>query len=193
MTRLIQPSSTMRAASLLAGITLAVATPAAAQQPVPQQAQQPASPIVVMANPSRADIERAERLEAQAERDARIVRSWRDAALLHLRAARLRGRTPEAVDAYRRAAWLFSATGDHGAGRRSLEQAARVALERGDPARGIDILVDATLMANEDGDPRQVNRLLQRTRSLLESAILPEERRVALRARIEDASRVATR
>lgn len=189
MTTRLQPSSTVVAVSLLAVIATAV-TPSnvGAQRP-----SQPASPIVVMASPSRADVERAERLEAQAERDARAVRSWRDAAVLHLRAARLRGQTVEALDGYRRAAWLFSAAGDHGAGRRSLEQAARVALDRGEPARGINLLVDATLMAHEDGDPRQVNRLLQRTRTLLETAIIPEERRIALRARIEDASRLASR
>lgn len=48
-------------------------------------------------------------------------------------------------------------------------------------------------MANEDGDSRQVNRLLERTRTLLETAVLLEERRIALRARIEDASRLASR
>jgi hypothetical protein len=189
MTSLIQLFPTLVVSSLLAAIASTVA-------PAATGAQQPtytATPVVVTSGPRRADIARAERLEAQAELDARRVRSWREAAALHLRAARLRGQTTEALDGYRRAGWLFSAAGDHGAGWHALEQAARVALDRGDPARGIDLLVDATLIANVDGDPRQVNRLLQRTRTLIETAVVPEERRLALQARIDRASRLASR
>jgi hypothetical protein len=189
MTPRRQPFTSFIVRPLLACLALTAAT---ATLPA-QQASRPAPPIVVLAGPSRADIERAERLEVQAEQHAQHVRTWREAASLRLRAARLRGETAEALDGYRRAAWLFSASGDHGAGRSALEQAARVALDRGDPARAIPILVDATLMSHEGRDARQTNRLLQRTRSLLETAVIPEEQRIALRARLDSAARVASR
>ena len=177
-----------RDVSVVVALLVVATSPVAAQDPPTTKA-----PIVITAAPSRGDIERAVRLEKQAEQDARFTRNWRDAATLRLRAARLRGPTSEAIDGYRRAAWFYSASGDHGAGRRALEQGARVALERGEPAGAIEMLLDATLLAHADGDPHQTNRLLDRSRSLLESAILPEDRRLALRARVDSAARLATR
>jgi hypothetical protein len=174
-------------------ISMLVALLVVATSPVAAQGDSSQAPIVITAAPSHSDIERAMRLEKQAEQDARFTRNWRDAATLRLRAARLRGPTSEAIDGYRRAAWFYSGSGDHGAGRRALEQGARVALERGEPARAVEMLLDATLLAHADGDPHQTNRLLDRSRSLLESAILPEDRRLALRARVDSAARLATR
>ena len=153
---------------------------------------QPGAPLIVIASPSRSDLERAERLEAQAERDAQRVKGWRSAATLHARAARLHGQTAKADTCYRRAAWLYSASGDHGAGRRTLEEAATMMLGRGDAAPAIGVLIDAALMAAADGDLRQVNRLVQRTRSLLDSAQIPDDIRAALRARVEEAVRLAS-
>jgi hypothetical protein len=153
---------------------------------------QQAAPLLVIASPSRSDLERAARLETQAERAEQFVKGARDAARLHVRAARLRGQTAEAVTCYRRAAWLFSASGDQNSGRRMLEEAAKVMLSRGEAAPAIGVLIDAALMAAADGDLRQVNRLVQRTRSLLDSAQIPDDTRMALRTRVEEAARLAS-
>lgn len=172
-------------------VALVLAVPAGARaQPTDSMTK---APIVITAGASHSDVERAERLEAQAERDAGRTRNWREVARLRLRAARLRGQSAEAVASYRRAAWLFSASGDHGAGRHAMERAADVALDRGDPAQAIEVFADAALMAREGGDPRQVNRLLQRSRTLLETAVIPEPRRIALWVRINAMASVASR
>ena len=154
---------------------------------------QPGAPLVVIASPSRSDLERAERLEAQADRAEQFVRGARDAARLHVRAARLRGQSAAAITCYRRAAWLFSASGDQESGRRMLEEAAKLLLGRGDAATAISVLIDATMMAAAHGDERQVARLVQRTRSLLDTAQIPEDVRTALRARVEETAGLASR
>lgn len=173
--------------TIAAGAVLAVVAPVTAI------AAQSADPVFRVTTPSRSDLRRAEQLEAQAEFEARLVKQWRDAATLFARSARLRGNTAEAVDRFQHSAWLFSASGDHGAGRKMLEEAAGVALDRGDAARGIAVLIDATLMAVTDGDARETTRLLQRTRSLLDSAPIADEVRLALRLRMDDAARLASR
>lgn len=174
---------------LVALLLSSTPAPVAAQSTVPQGI----TPVAVSTTPARSDLERAERLEAQAERDAEHTRRWRDAATLRLRAACLRKETAGAIDGYQRAAWLFEASGDHDAGRKSLEEAVRVALYRGDAPRALNLLMDATLMAAAGHDARQADRLMSRTRSLLESAVIPEELRTALRARTSETAHLAAR
>ena len=171
-----------RTAALVAAVALATPGTAAAQQQLP--------PARVVA-PAVLDNARADTLERWAA--SMYSTRWQlpRAARLHERAAALRGDDPRAVQSWRMAAWLYSATGDHGQGRAMMERAAASAMAVGDVERAANAYVDAALIALEAGRADKAPPLLRKTRVVLGSPLLPDDRRAAILRRIGEETRLA--
>ena len=176
---------TFHLAAVAAGVAFAfVPVAASAQQPIPG---------VVVETTAKRDLSRAEVLETQAAFEERTPKGWRDAASLYRRAAELRGNSPEAAVAHQRAAWLYSAIGNHGKGRQELERSARIALDRGDVVKAANTLYDAALMAATGRDVRATDQTLQRLEVLLDAPLMPDDVRTTIKQRLTEPARLARR
>lgn len=178
---------------ILSGLTLGIVVASAV--PVVMVAQQPAEPraraLPAVRTTATLRNARADTLEAFATVALRGRDGWREAARLQRRAAELRGDDVRAVESYERAAWLYGGAGLLGSARQMMERAAQRALMGGDVERAAGAYLDAALIAIEDDREDLVPGLVRRTRRLLESPVLPTERRDLLLRRIDGAPALA--
>lgn len=161
---------------------------------------QPALPLLAQQTPvldpirtvaSRRSAE-ADALETRATDMLRRAGGWRDAAQLQRRAAELRGDDPRAVDSFVRAAWMYSGAGRAGSARQMMERAAERAMLGGDVERAATALVDAAIIAVESQREDLVPALVGRTRRLLDSPLLPTDRRARLLERVQGTPALAS-
>ena len=120
----------VHATALAASAALLAPGAAAAQQP------QPLTLVQVEAAAAERANARADTLEAKAVALYGTRREWRTAAVLHWRAAALRGTDPRAVMSYRQASWAYSAAQDNGMARQMMGRAGEAAAGGGDVERG---------------------------------------------------------
>lgn len=141
------------------------------------------------------DIARAEQLRLEALALYGRPDSWKRVADLHEESARLR----PPGDPYRIrdlvvAAAIIDRNGDHRKAGRLMGEAADAALVVGDIARAADLYITAGIITNRGGDGTTALTLIHKAELLLNSPLLKEEARSAIRARIvQTRERVASR
>ena len=175
--RTIERPATIRGLILIAAVALAVDL-----HPAPLAAQRrPESPSQGRTGRDEA---RADTLVAQAEALQRSRGQWLEVARLYRRAATLRGDDSAAVTGFRLAAWAYGAIGDLNLAREMMEKAGEHATRIGDVERAIVCFLDAALIAKANDRLEHAVRLIDRTRTLLASPLLPPETRQSLERRI---------
>ena len=169
----------------------AVAVLAIAFSPAVMHAQQALEPVKVHAGSSKIANPSADALAAEAKQHYANPKRWREAAKLHRRAAELHGADPQAVEQWRMAAWLYSASRDFASARAMMERAGEQAAAVGDIDAAANAYVDAALFALSDGRDDRLAALVQRARVLADAPLLPGARRSAILERIDGAPRLA--
>ena len=128
----------------------------------------------------------ADRLEARAVELHSVPRAWRRAAQMHEQAAVLRGTDPRAAASWRMAAWAWVVVEEYERAFDLMEHASRAAMAVGDVELAASCNVDGALIAAVTGRGDRVADLMQQTRLLLKSPILPEDARQTILRRIGD-------
>lgn len=131
------------------------------------------------------DIARADQLRLEALALYGQPDSWNRVAALHEESARLR----PPGDPYRIrdlivAAAIIDRNGDHTKAGHLMQDAADAALVVGDVAQAADLYVTAAIITNRGGDGMTAMTLIHKAELLLNSPLLGEEVRAAIRARI---------
>lgn len=162
-----------------------VATPTSAQRPVAPSATRPTQVLDPVRTTTSLRNARADTLEARATALLRGNDGWRMAARVQRQAAELRGDDPRAVESFTRAAWMYSGAGRLGLAREMMERAAERAAMGGDVEKAAGAFLDAALIAIEADREDLVPGLVRRTRRLIDSPVLPPERRGVLLQRID--------
>ena len=158
----------------------ALAAPAAAA------AQQAFATVHIEAGAAGRDNARADTLESRAAALYHNPRQWLEVARLHRRAARLRGDDPRAAASYRMSAWSYAAVRELDIAYQMMRYAAEAAARAGDVERSAGSYVDAAIISVAGDRPDRVGGLLEKTRVLLESPVMPPEARTAILRRIGD-------
>jgi hypothetical protein len=175
-----------RLAGLGVGVLLTLTTVTAATA-----AQQPLSPVEIRVARSASENARADSLEAKARAMYSTPRWYREAARLHRRAALIRGSDPRSVASFRSAAWLYSVAGSNGIARTMMEQAAERATAVGDVEGAANSYIDAAFLAIASSREDQLPVLLSRTRAVLSSPLLTEDRRRSILQRVGGSPQLA--
>ncbi len=169
-----------------AALLTMIAAPALA--PAVASAQQTLDPVRVTASASS----RADRLEAEAAALATHVRVYKKAARLYEQAADERAfGDPRATHCLRSAAYLRYYSGDRTSSVALLERAADQSSATGDVVGAANAYVDAAIVALELKQNERALALGRRGELLMNSPLLDESQRTALRSRVSEERAVA--
>jgi hypothetical protein len=162
-----------------AALLTMIAAPALA--PAVASGQQTLDPVRVTASASA----RADRLEAEAAALPTHVSAYKKAARLYEQAAEARGfGDPRAATCLRSAAYLRYYSGDRASSVGLLERAADQSAATGDVVSAANAFVDAAIVAAELKQGERALALGRRGEMLMNSPLLDESQRSALRSRV---------
>jgi hypothetical protein len=153
---------------------------------VAQSAPTLVQPVRVEAEATRLtrDNARADTLESWAVRYYNVPREWRRAAQYQERSAALRGDDPRAAESWRLAAWLYMGAKDPGYARFMMKHAAEHAAANGNVELAANSYIDAAVLAIGAGREGEAPQLVHKARAVLDSPLLPADRRATILERI---------
>lgn len=134
----------------------------------------------------------ADQLEERATALHDQIGRYSEAARLYKASAALRAETdPRAVESLAMAAHLYHYANRLFDARKTMEQAARRALARGDVMRASHANLEAALFAHKQGRQAQAERLGRTALKLAESPLLTDEQRAAIINRVRSTPSIA--
>jgi hypothetical protein len=145
-------------------------------------------------SPTSVDVDRAVEVEAAAVLASRERRRWSEAASLFQEAARLRpANDPMALGDLRMAGLIYAEIGQFERAKRTIQALVDRALEFGEVATAVHVLLDAAHVAAESADATGARASYERAQRLAMSSHLTSEEQRVLTARLSHSQDVFAR